>query len=894
MKKYYAQFALIFGLFLMVQISTAQNALASSEYGTQIQNYLNNEKEKLNLTDNDISDLYVSAEVFSQKTEINHVYVIQRYQGIEIYNAISSVAVREGAVFYYANSFISNINQKINTITPLLNAEQAILNAASHFNLGTVQNLELLNSSAKEFEFSNGNISQTTIPVKLMFTENRDGNLRLTWDLSILSNDGKNWWSTRIDAVSGDVINTIDWILTCNFGEANHGIHNHNTKIATTEFSMFKEDNSLRVDGSQYNVYELPNESPNHGPRSIASEPASILASPHGWHDDNDVAGPEYTITQGNNVYATEDRNNNGGTGYSPDGTATLNFDFPIDLTMQPLTFEDASITNLFYMNNMMHDIWYHYGFDESSGNFQENNYRRGAADGSEDPVLAEGQDGGGRNNANFGTPPDGSVPRMQMYLWGGVNRLLLINNGPLAGQYVTFTAGFGDPVSNIPITADLVLTLDDDASGSTDENDACDAITNAADINGKIAVIRRGTCEFGVKMLAAENAGAIAAIVITDDRPAGNMGAGAVGDQVTIPSIMLSAEDGEPIIASLSDGNTINATLVNNGAVDIDGNLDNGVIAHEYGHGISNRLTGGRLQSGCLGVAEQMGEGWSDWFALMITMKATDLPTDGRGIATYDAGQETDGLGIRPARYSTDFGVNNYTYEATNDDTLLGNDANGNPVYWNDITHNIGFIWATVIWDLTWAYVEKYGFDADMYNGTGGNNKAMQIVLDGLKLQPCSPGMVDGRDAILAADMALTGGEDQCMIWEVFAARGLGTNAFQGSSNNINDQNSDFTLPPDTDPTLANCTSLSVDEFSSNDYRVYPNPANSALFIKMNRNFGEATLTLTDINGRQVLSKEVNLIDTIELDINKLQSGMYILNMKGQNIDINEKIIKN
>ncbi len=48
---------------------------------------------------------------------------------------------------------------------------------------------------------------------------------------------------------------------------------------------------------------------------------------------------------------------------------------------------------------------------------------------------------------------------------------------------------------------------------------------------------------------------------------------------------------------------------------------FDNGVIAHEYGHGISNRLTGGASNVGCLSNQEQMGEGWSDWFGLMLTI---------------------------------------------------------------------------------------------------------------------------------------------------------------------------------------------------------------------------------------------------------------------------------
>src|SRR5262249_2989902 len=47
---------------------------------------------------------------------------------------------------------------------------------------------------------------------------------------------------------------------------------------------------------------------------------------------------------------------------------------------------------------------------------FQENNYGRGGA--QNDSVQAEAQDGGGENNANFATPPDGQRPRMQLYLW--------------------------------------------------------------------------------------------------------------------------------------------------------------------------------------------------------------------------------------------------------------------------------------------------------------------------------------------------------------------------------------------------------------------------------------------------------------------------------------------
>ena len=54
-----------------------------------------------------------------------------------------------------------------------------------------------------------------------------------------------------------------------------------------------------------------------------------------------------------------------------------------------------------------------------------------------------------------------------------------------------------------------------------------------------------------------------------------------------------------------------------------------------------------------------------------------------------------------------------------------------------------------------------------DSYNGSGGNNVAISLVGEGMMLQPCNPGFVDGRDGILAADMALFGGANQCVIWK-------------------------------------------------------------------------------------------------------------------------------
>lgn len=67
-----------------------------------------------------------------------------------------------------------------------------------------------------------------------------------------------------------------------------------------------------------------------------------------------------------------------------------------------PKDYSNHSITQLFYTANVVHDLFYRYGFDEKSGNFQQHNFGRGGREG--DGVIANAQDGSGYNNANFMT----------------------------------------------------------------------------------------------------------------------------------------------------------------------------------------------------------------------------------------------------------------------------------------------------------------------------------------------------------------------------------------------------------------------------------------------------------------------------------------------------------
>ena len=135
------------------------------------------------------------------------------------------------------------------------------------------------------------------------------------------------------------------------------------------------------------------------------------------------------------------------------------------------------------------------------------------------------------------------------------------VNNGPLLGQHQSVPAGFGGAFTTDGITEDLVLLLDE--GSDPDPNDGCEPVTNSGDLAGKIALIRRGVCEFGFKALVAQNAGAIAVVVINNVEGAPIvMAGGDFGDQVTIPVLMVSDVTGAAIVAELAAGNTVNSTM--------------------------------------------------------------------------------------------------------------------------------------------------------------------------------------------------------------------------------------------------------------------------------------------------------------------------------------------
>jgi subtilisin-like proprotein convertase family protein len=155
-----------------------------------------------------------------------------------------------------------------------------------------------------------------------------------------------------------------------------------------------------------------PGADPLTDDRTVVSFDGSLAASPNGWIG---AAGR----TAGNNAAAATDLdgdNSVGGNEIQPAADASSAFDFSFSPVQDPSAFKEAAVTNAFYLVNDWHDRTYALGFTESAGNFQSSNFGKGGA--QNDEVQVDAQDGSGTNNANFATPPDGSKPRMQLFLF--------------------------------------------------------------------------------------------------------------------------------------------------------------------------------------------------------------------------------------------------------------------------------------------------------------------------------------------------------------------------------------------------------------------------------------------------------------------------------------------
>ena len=680
-----------------------------------------------------LGEFRVLSEYMSAHTRVTHIALQQQHNGLDVVGAMANINLdNDGSVLMAGSSFVSGLQGTAPltggvTVSP----QQAFATVAAGLGLTLTENVNVISENTTgqmEFALTGGGIASSAVQGELVYLPTYNG-ADLAWKVNFTGEDG----------------------------------------IATNTVFVNAEENGFiyGYDGVRYARYqalELPTNDPLEGSQTSIVDPATSNGSPFGWHDTNGFAGPEYTITRGNNAHVVLGDLVDGFNpiNHSPDGGDDLDFNFTFDPSLgnQDPVNQDAIITNVFYAVNTAHDVLFNYGFDEAAGNFQASNYT--GLPGAGDHVRVQAQD-------PLEGPPQAS---------------------PYPGQ-------------------------------------GCNAFF-APTVDGSTPQMVLGFCNTGL--------------------------------------------DGDPLGRDFG--------------------LSNDVIIHEYAHGVIERLVGGPATLNLTGPIvrqfDAIHEGIADYMGLMFTMENTQAPDDAIEVGPYighfftPVDEDRVNPGVRRNPYSYDTTVNPIDFDQWNDlDTpqlLLG------AVTTNDEAHNAGEIWASTLYDMTWELIAKYGgatgaenftpgmmsvaFNQDIGQAvstlaqgnqfdfpppifsttgpdfldltTGANNYAMQLVLDGLKLVNANPSFRDMRDAMMAADIGLTGGVNLDVIWKAFSRRGLGFSADRLNAG-------PGALPDDLIP-------------FNTAYDMPPNPADVAgtAFIDANedgvRNVGESPLVnatiFMDLNG--------------------------------------------
>ncbi|HEU0212699.1 MAG TPA: M36 family metallopeptidase [Jiangellaceae bacterium] len=206
-----------------------------------------------------------------------------------------------------------------------------------------------------------------------------------------------------------------------------------------------------------------------------------------------------------------------------------------------------------------------------------------------------------------------------------------------------------------------------------------------------------------------------------------------------------------------------------------VDGDFDMSVIAHEYGHAITNRMVAGPRDG--LSSPQGMSESWSDLLAIEYLAEHGYAPPGSRAFTIGEYVTSDSAAGIR--NYNMSDSPLNYSH--------IDYDFVGLQV------HASGEVWSATNFDIRAAMIDRYGAgDAALQKSCAngetpvtscpGNRRWAQLMFDSYLLMAVSQvSMVDSRDALLAADMIRFGGANQDLLWNAFAKRGLG----QGAASN-------------------------------------------------------------------------------------------------------------
>jgi hypothetical protein len=356
----------------------------------------------------DFAGLVVSALATTPETGVTQLVLAQTDRGRRVEEAGVTLAIdREGRILMASGPTWPGAGTEE---TPAFGAEEAVAAALQELDLPADAPLEPLppklgGPGANALRFRNtvaiGVKDPSDISAELVTFPMPGEASRIAWKL-VVEADPAGWYQSIVDARTGQLL---------------------------------ARRNLYRESGPQGKVFTAQHPGVS-ATRSVVGFGGDAAFDNAGWVTDR--------RTSGNNTNTYQDANGTNSSSCQPETPASgdanyQHFDYAFTnawATSSGVDFTtdcNAVVTQLFYLTNLVHDHFYRRGFTEPFRNFQIDNFGRGGS--GSDPVLAEADDDVANAtccNANFGTPADGSSPRMQMFVGMPPNNNLIqrANNG--------------------------------------------------------------------------------------------------------------------------------------------------------------------------------------------------------------------------------------------------------------------------------------------------------------------------------------------------------------------------------------------------------------------------------------------------------------------------------
>ena len=313
-----------------------------------------------------ISGVYLAKQYSTEHNGVTHLIFKQQFRGLDVLNAEWTINVnRDGQILNSGGLFFNAPGNDV----PLPGTDSVL--AAARAAVRTVnprlgerfQPQTSIRRPARQGAIRLSAVALSEDIEGEMVWYGFRGAVRPAWLLYVTDEDGISRYATVVDSESRQTI-------------ANEAL----TLFQSPPKGLVYERDSPQPNP---NPGTLLTTAPPYVQRTLQSFNPDSRLSPLGWTTTNTTAGNNAVV--GENLLGTRFLAN-------PDITTAPNGDFSFPLELGPnagntLAYKDAVNTNLFYWINRAHDLHYQNGFDEASGNFQQNNFGRGGVDG--DPIYA-------------------------------------------------------------------------------------------------------------------------------------------------------------------------------------------------------------------------------------------------------------------------------------------------------------------------------------------------------------------------------------------------------------------------------------------------------------------------------------------------------------------------